>query len=388
MKAVLLLNPSTEIVETFAVNEIKTYIVTTHYLEHEMYAERLACIKANAFYYSFIDLDSKNSIEQIKADLRGKNFDYDYLYGWYDETRIFRRIFEGVFSFSNSLETYDKLADKLSIRIDAQTVGPIHYFTNPAEWDSTKQYIAKPMISQSSIGIEMYNPQRTYSDYIVEEFIPGQEFSCETISYSGTHEILSVTKKISTDEITFVEQGGHINQQITEEVRALVGKQMSLYLNQLGVENGFCHIEFKIHNGQLIIIDPHLRRGGFVAQMTDRLYERNCIQMLIDSYRAGKLTLSPMKPHTESILFGKVQADGELLSVTDKNHKSSDLKFNCLLKAGQKIPQITSNLERHMYALIQSKSEIESGEMMKNYLSNVSIQLETTVVSPELVSGA
>jgi hypothetical protein len=387
MKAVLLLNPSTEIVETFAVNEIRTYIVTTHYLENEMYAERLACIKANAFYYSFIDLDSESSIEQIKADLRGMNFDYDYLYGWYDETRIFRRIFEGVFSFSNSLETYDKLADKLSIRIDAQTVGPIHYFTNPEEWDSTKLYIAKPMISQSSIGIEMYNPQKTYSNYIVEEFIPGQEFSCETISYSGTHEILSVTKKVSTDEITFVEQGGHINQEITQEIRFLIGAQMSEYLKRLGVENGFCHIEFKIRNGQLIIIDPHLRRGGFVAQMTDRLYERNCIQMLIDSYRAGKLTLSPMKQHTESILFGKIEGEGELLSVTDKNMKSSELKFNFLLKSGRKIPQITSNLERHMYALIQSKSETESEEMMKSYLKNVSIQLETTAVSPELITG-
>ena len=52
---------------------------------------------------------------------------------------------------------------------------------------------------------------------IVEEYLPGEEYSCECISFQGRHQLLAVTKKYTTGAPHFIETGHLEPAQLSEE---------------------------------------------------------------------------------------------------------------------------------------------------------------------------
>ena len=98
---------------------------------------------------------------------------------------------------------------------------------------------------------------------IVEEYIPGDEYSFECISYGGTHHYLSVTKKYTTGEPNFIETGHAEPAGLSEEMVAAVTDVVFRALDALGVKNGASHSEFRIdENGVIRIIEIGARMGG------------------------------------------------------------------------------------------------------------------------------
>jgi len=98
---------------------------------------------------------------------------------------------------------------------------------------------------------------------IVEEYIEGEEYSYETISYQGKHTNLAVTKKFTTGEPHFIETGHCEPSGLSEEMLAKVQKEMNKALNALKITDGASHGEFKITpKGDVRIIEIGSRMGG------------------------------------------------------------------------------------------------------------------------------
>lgn len=98
---------------------------------------------------------------------------------------------------------------------------------------------------------------------IVEEYLTGEEYSCECISYKGTHYFLALTKKYTTGEPHFIEtahaEPSGLSKEQTEKVKAAVFQALSA----LKVENGASHTEFRIDERDTIkIIEVGARMGG------------------------------------------------------------------------------------------------------------------------------
>lgn len=98
---------------------------------------------------------------------------------------------------------------------------------------------------------------------IIEEFIEGDEFSCECISYNGKHKMLAITKKYTTGAPHFIETG-HIEPSgldavQSENIRAVIFRA----LDALDIRVGASHSEFKIDaGGNVRIIEIGSRMGG------------------------------------------------------------------------------------------------------------------------------
>ncbi len=98
---------------------------------------------------------------------------------------------------------------------------------------------------------------------IVEEYIEGDEYSMETISYQGNHHYLATTKKFTTGAPHFIETG-HIEPSglpgdINERAKAVVFEA----LDALHIENSAGHSEFKVSpDGSINIIEIGARMGG------------------------------------------------------------------------------------------------------------------------------
>lgn len=98
---------------------------------------------------------------------------------------------------------------------------------------------------------------------LVEEYVGGQEYSVEYISYRGKHIFLAVTKKFTTGSPHFIETGhiepAPINENLVEKIKMVVEHA----LDSLEIKNGASHSEIKIsESGEINIIEIGGRMGG------------------------------------------------------------------------------------------------------------------------------
>lgn len=98
---------------------------------------------------------------------------------------------------------------------------------------------------------------------IIEEYIDGEEYSCECISYKGKHHRLAITKKYTTGAPHFIETA-HIEPcGLDEKTINKIETEIFKALDILHIENSASHSEFKINNkGEIRIIEIGARMGG------------------------------------------------------------------------------------------------------------------------------
>lgn len=136
--------------------------------------------------------------------------------------------------------------------------------------------IVKPLDRSGSRGItKVYNGEELQAaveaamsqgfikQALVEEFIEGQEYSVEYISYKGKHTFLALTKKYTTGSPGFIETA-HLEPAIIDgDMLSRIKKVVEHALNTLGIENGASHSELKISDtGDIKIVEIGGRMGG------------------------------------------------------------------------------------------------------------------------------
>jgi len=98
---------------------------------------------------------------------------------------------------------------------------------------------------------------------LVEEFVEGQEYSIECISYEGIHYFLAMTLKYTTGSPHFIETGHLEPAPVSNEILFQAQKIVFHALDSLKVKFGASHSELKIdRNGNIKIIEIGARMGG------------------------------------------------------------------------------------------------------------------------------
>ena len=181
---------------------------------------------------------------------------------------------------ANTLQYTNKYEMRKTMKAHGvKTPAFIKVTNDPKTWkidDLKFPVIVKPTDRSGSRGItKVFNPSQIedavhYSTKdsfekcaIIEEYIEGDEYSCECISYHGKHHFLAFTKKYTTGAPNFIETGhcepSDIKQEIQEELKQNIFKA----LDALGVQNSASHTEFKIDkDGNFGIIEIGARMGG------------------------------------------------------------------------------------------------------------------------------
>jgi biotin carboxylase len=101
------------------------------------------------------------------------------------------------------------------------------------------------------------------AEVIVESFIDSpHEFSVESLSLDGHHEIIAYTAKTTQGESNFVEVGHVQPAQIDADLKQIISEQVVSLLYTIGHLNGPAHTELRVKNGIPYIIETQLRIGG------------------------------------------------------------------------------------------------------------------------------
>lgn len=132
-------------------------------------------------------------------------------------------------------------------------------------------------------------------EYLIEEFIEGSEFSVESLSFEGKHDIIQITQKVTTGHPHFVELEHHQPALIDDMLRKNINEVVANVLTDVGFTYGASHIEIKIRDGNIYLIEINPRGGGdhisdtLVHLSTDCDYIKQLILIALGEYLPSKV---------------------------------------------------------------------------------------------------
>ena len=195
---------------------------------------------------------------------------------------------------------------------------------------------------------------------IVEEFIDGPEYSCEGISFAGTHHFLAFTKKFTTGAPHFIETGHQEPADIPPEAQPSIKAMLSAALDALHIQYGASHAEFKLTpDGQIRIIEIGSRMGGDCIG-SDLVYlstGMDYMAMVVDVAcgRAPDFALR-RAPAAASIRFIFTQQDREELSRLERAAPETIWRAEC--DDAHLADSVTDSSNRHGYWITATKGAI------------------------------
>lgn len=199
---------------------------------------------------------------------------------------------------------------------------------------------------------------------LVEEFVEGQEYSVEYISWNGNHEFLAMTKKYTTGSPHFIETGhlqpAPISQELLEKVKNVVEHALC----SLGIEYGASHSEIKIdENGTIKIIEIGGRMGGdFIGSTLVELSTGfDFVDAVIDIAMGEQPDVSKKHERQAAVRFIFSEEDVEVLDKIRENH-ITHLYMSYVDGCVGQVVSDSSN--RHGYFILTADNMEQLEEMM------------------------
>ncbi|EFC30578.1 hypothetical protein A0M43_04625 [Campylobacter jejuni] len=121
---------------------------------------------------------------------------------------------------------------------------------------------------------------------LAEEVLKGRQFSVETISSHGKHQIIAITEEyLREGEFAndFLETQHLIPARITHHEKKIIQNEIIKVLNAFKINFGASHIEIKLHNNIVKIIEIASRMGGWRDVLAYHSYGIDYLQLLIQS---------------------------------------------------------------------------------------------------------
>ncbi|MDD6794213.1 MAG: ATP-grasp domain-containing protein [Clostridiaceae bacterium] len=201
---------------------------------------------------------------------------------------------------------------------------------------------------------------------IIEEYIDGNEYSCECISFKGQHHFLTITKKFTTGSPHFIETGHMQPCDLSDDVQKKVKNTIFKALNALKITNGASHSEFKITpEGNIRIIEIGARMGGdcIGSDLVQLSTGYDFLKMVIDT-ACGKYPdfNKTLEPKISIIRFIFNKKDLELLDKIKKHNPNSIYFISEIEDINSR--QVTDSSSRFGYFILTYANPKEAKEVM------------------------
>ncbi|WP_234495015.1 ATP-grasp domain-containing protein [Vibrio maritimus] len=118
---------------------------------------------------------------------------------------------------------------------------------------------------------------------LVEEYVDGPQYSLETISSKGQHQLVAITEMGFSGPPHFVETTHRLPAPVSpKDAERLKGFALDC-LNAFDIQYGACHIEVRLVNGAPTLIEIASRMGGWRHWMIESALSVDYLQLILDS---------------------------------------------------------------------------------------------------------
>lgn len=197
------------------------------------------------------------------------------------------------------------------------------------------------------------NATQDADPWVVEEFLEGREFSVETHSAAGDHQVLAVTEKFKNEHC--VEIGHVVPARITTAEHALLTDETKSVLTALGVEEGPAHTELILTARGPRLVETHTRPGGDAIVELVKIATGYDIHEMTFSWLSGKPAVVAHDPQAGGAAIWFLTAEqGRVTAVGGESEAqaSEGVQFASLSAAvGDVVSEIRSSDDRHGEAL-------------------------------------
>ncbi|OCC09395.1 ATP-grasp domain-containing protein [Streptomyces sp. PTY087I2] len=200
------------------------------------------------------------------------------------------------------------------------------------------------------------------SPALIEEFVPGPEFSADGVVVGGVPVITALAQKSLGP--CFVETGHRVPADLSDAQVALVDEQMRVALPAVGLDRGLFHVEFWTHDTGVVLGEIHARPGGaFIPTMAE--YARPGLEMYglyLDDVLGRPSRPIPPTTRSAGMRHLIVQPPGRLVSVSGWDAAvavDECVASGLLVGPGDRIGPVTWSADRHGFVVVEGASGAE-----------------------------
>lgn len=196
--------------------------------------------------------------------------------------------------------------------------------------------------------------QHGHTELIAEEYLLGKEYSVESLSLDGQHQVIAITEKNTTGFPHFIELGHYSPACLETNQQQKVHKLILRFLDIIKHQNGPAHTEIKIYQDEIKIIESQTRIGGDqIWEITELTTGVDVISETICHLLELKSPVKNKKANAAAILFFAREFE-EIIDVQEQDmiHILPEIvRINCTLKKKQKLGKLISSQSRQGYIL-------------------------------------
>lgn len=151
--------------------------------------------------------------------------------------------------------------------------------------------------------------QDRFPGALLEEFLPGEEFSVECCAYGGEVHVLGITDKKLGGRDNVVETGHMFPADIAQQDENAIKKHVSDALNAIGYNNGVAHIEVRLtpQGPRIVEINPRIG-GNYISDLVERVTGVSPLTQMIQVALGESPDLpcdenSPRRPKSAAVAF-------------------------------------------------------------------------------------
>ncbi|MEV7724409.1 ATP-grasp domain-containing protein [Streptomyces sp. NPDC087917] len=200
--------------------------------------------------------------------------------------------------------------------------------------------------------------------FIIEDFLEGPEFSVETLTVDGMHQVVGITAKQTGGPPGFVETG-HVHPAPLPLVdEGAIRSTVTALLDLAGYEFGPAHTEVILTPAGPRIVESQARLGGDRIPLLVEVATGFDLEAAIFRALAGEDVTAPAPHRYASVGFFRLPA-GRLESVAGLDALAAEEHVHAVhfpYAPGDLLPHTTDSGSRHGYAVVDAPSPGEAAE--------------------------
>ena len=246
--------------------------------------------------------------------------------------------------------------------------------------NGSKDVILATNLLEFKKGLTELNKVSDKDPILVEEYIDGRQYLAEIIVYKGKLTIVCILEQDVIRKKRFIVLGYQFPANLSSDQYADLEIAINTIIEEIGLENGSCHLEFRYVNKEwkLIEINPRIS-GGAMNNIIFHGTGINYVKEIVKLHLGKEPIIETNGTEYVYVRYVTVETKGVLLKVTGKNRaKKQDGVKEVYVKPrkGSILTPPLSMGDRYAYVLATAKSQEEAKQLALQALKEIKFIIE------------